>query len=125
MNEEISLDPADPFDSVIIEMIRTNRKKRADYAGEDWWTQNFYDTAYQTGTTAGIACENHISTKQSRLRTLFKSLKRAPKNETIEDTLMDRAVYSVISVGLWREGGYDEKTELVLAPWQGDLLEPR
>lgn len=124
MNDKIELNPEDPFNAVIIDMVRKNREKRADYAGNDWWTQNFYDSAYQNNSTAGESCENLIATKQSRLRVLMKP-GRKPHNEPVEDTLLDRAVYSVISVGLYREGGYDRKSELVLGPWQGDTVEPR
>jgi hypothetical protein len=103
---EVTLDPMDPFERVLIEMVTLNRLKRADYAGDDKWTANFYDSAYQTNTTAGHACELLLSTKASRLRTLLKP-GREPKNEPVRDTLRDRAVYSAIAVGIWDEGGYE------------------
>lgn len=107
----VTLDPDDPFDSILIDMVRINRAKRNDYAGQDWWTQNFIDSAYMTNTTPGHSCEILIGTKQSRLRTLLKPAVKA-KNESIEDTIMDRAVYSVIAVGIYREGGYNRDAEL-------------
>lgn len=112
MPENITLDPDDPFDSILIDMVRINRSKRSDYAGQDWWTQNFIDSAYATNTTPGHSCEILLATKNSRLRTLLKPSAK-PKNESIEDTIMDRAVYAVIAVGIYREGGYDRNAELV------------
>lgn len=108
----ITLDESDPFENVLIEMVELNRKKRADYAGDDWWSQNFYDSAYQTNSTAGNACELLLSTKASRLRNLFKP-GRKPKNESVRDTLLDRAVYSSISLGLYDEGGYSHSPLIV------------
>lgn len=107
----VTLDPQDPFERVITEMVALNRLKRADYAGaSDNVFQNFYDSAYQLGQSGGHSVEQLIGTKQSRLRTLlpmFWSRKGRPKNEGIRGTLLDRAVYSAISVGIWDEGGYD------------------
>lgn len=113
-DETITLDPDNDFEAVLIKMVRTSRAKRADYAGdgeEDHPWQNFYDTAYQMSSTAGHSVETLISTKQARLRILLSKLWRraggGPKNEPIEDTLLDRAVYSVIALCIWNEGGYD------------------
>lgn len=106
------LNEDDPFESIVLEMVKINRKKRGDYAGTDWWTQNFYDSAYQTNSTAGHSVEQLIATKQSRLRVLSKPGK-VPNNESILDTLIDRAVYSVLAVGIYNEGGYDVNKKLV------------
>lgn len=107
------LDLDDPFDQIIKDMVVTNRKKRADYAGDSHWLQNFYDTAYQLSGTGGQSCELLIATKQARLRVLLDpKSNRSPANEAIEDTLLDRAVYSVLAVGLYREHGYDKSRPL-------------
>lgn len=113
MSEEITLDPNNDFESVLIKMVQTSRAKRADYAGDgedDHPWQNFYDSAYQLGNTAGHSVETLIATKQARLRILMPKFwegKGGPKNEPIKDTLLDRAVYSVIAVCLWNEEGYN------------------
>lgn len=112
---EITISDEDPFEKVLMEMVTLNRKKRADYAGDEWWTQNFYDTAYQNNDTAGRACEFLISTKQSRLRVLSQP-GRSPKNESIRDTILDRAVYSSIALGLYDEGGYNHGPLTVTEP---------
>lgn len=107
-DEDWTLDHNEPFDAVLIDMLRTHRAKRKDYAGDGHPNQNFYDTAYQLSSTAGLSCEQLLATKAARLRVLLPALAEGPKpaNESIEDTLLDRAVYSVLALTIWREGGY-------------------
>lgn len=101
-----TLDPTDPFERILIEAVRLNRKKRHDYsAGEDPW-QNFYDSAVQVNDTPGKSVETLIATKQARLRSLLFTGKE-PANEAIRDTLIDRLVYSVIAISLFDRGTYD------------------
>lgn len=105
----IELTPDNAFESVLIKMVEMHRKKAIDYAGKDHPNQNFYDTGYQLSLTGGHSVEALISTKQARLRVLLPQYWNAqirPANEGIEDTLLDRAVYSVIAMTLWKEGGY-------------------
>ena len=105
----IELNPDDPFEAVLIDMVKMNRRKRKDYAGDGNPWQNFYDSAYQLGQTAGHSVETLIGTKQARLRVLLPNFWNdgpEPNNESIEDSLIDRAVYSTISVSIWRENGY-------------------
>jgi len=103
---DITLDPNDQFEAVVMEMVRTNRKKRADYAGDGHIFQNFYDSAYQLGLTPGYSVETLVATKQSRLRVLGVEDKRIVNNESKRDTILDRAVYSVIALALYDEGSY-------------------
>lgn len=109
----IELNPDDPFEAVLIEMVTLNRSKRHDYAGQDHWAQNFYDTAYQTNSNAGTSCELLVATKQSRLRVILKP-GHAVSNESTRDTLRDRAVYSAIAVGIYDEGGYAVDSPLIV-----------
>jgi hypothetical protein len=114
---EITLDPENDFEAVLIKMVETSRAKRADYAGEGYPWQNFIDSAYQVGLTAGHSVEALIATKQARLRVLLPSHWQGgegPRNESIEDSLLDRAVYAVIANCLWRDGGYEERRQ----PWE-------
>lgn len=112
----ITLDPSNDFESVLIKMVQTSRRKRADYAGDgadDNPWQNFYDSAYQLGETAGLSVEQLIATKQARLRVLLRKYwdnGSGAQNEPIDDTLLDRAVYAVIALCVWNEGGYVKKT---------------
>jgi hypothetical protein len=91
-------------------MAETHRKKAKDYAGNDHPNSNFYHTGAQLGLTSGHAVESLIATKQARLRVLLPALwaneNNGPANEGIDDTLLDRAVYSVIALTIWNEGGY-------------------
>jgi hypothetical protein len=122
--ERITLDPGYPFEAVLIEMVKTHRRKRSDYAGDEGNpNQNFIDVAYQTGLTPGHSCEALIAVKQARLRVLLakfwheklqRGIKDAQvaKNESVGDTLLDRAVYAVIACTLWQEGSYGRKPQL-------------
>lgn len=105
----IKLNPDNPFEAVLIQMVETHRKKAKDYAGGDHPNQNFYDSGYQLGQSGGHSVETLIATKQARLRVLlpqFWTGSGTPSNEGIEDTLLDRAVYAVIALTIWNEDGY-------------------
>lgn len=104
--ESVTLNLDDPFDAVIKEMIDLHKAKASDYAGDEDQFQNFVDSATQTNDVAGKSIETLIATKQARLRHLLFT-DRKPKNEAVRDTLVDRAVYSVISVGAFDSGLYD------------------
>lgn len=109
MTSKVELDPTDPFEAALIKIATTRRSKSQDYSGDNHPNQNFYDVGYQLGQTGGHAVESLIGTKQARLRVLLpRHWKDAasPNNEPIPDTLLDRAVFSVISMTIWEEGGY-------------------
>jgi len=106
----MNLDLENPFEAVLAKMVETHRAKAKDYAGEDHPNQNFYDSAYQLDLTAGHSVESLIATKQARLRILLPQLWHGgdkPANEGIADTLLDRAVYSVIAMTIWEDGDYE------------------
>jgi hypothetical protein len=95
---------SDPFDRVLEEIRALNRSKRADYADTDPWS-NFRDAGRQVNSGAGTAVEVLIGTKQSRLRQLLQP-GRTPANESVRDSLIDRACYSIIAVALHDAGLY-------------------
>lgn len=97
----------DPFDAVLEEIRELNERKRSDYTGGDPW-ENFKDSARQTNTTPGMSAETLIATKQSRLRQLLKA-GRVAVNEPVRDSLLDRAVYSIIALALYDAGLYEEE----------------
>lgn len=107
---DVVLDPEEPFEAILIQLVKTHRLKRQDYAGNDHPNQNFYDSAYQLSQTAGHSVEGLIATKQARLRillpTLWQNPNAKPNNEGIRDTLLDRAVYSGIALTIWDDDGY-------------------
>lgn len=100
-----SLNLDDPFEVVVWDMVQMNRRKRADYAGDGNPFQNFIDSAYQLNSVPGMSCEQLIATKQARLRNLIGS-GRTPQNESVEDTILDRAVYAAIALAMYRQGLY-------------------
>lgn len=56
---------------------------------------NFEDSARHAGTTTAQAIEVLVGTKEARRQNL-ETAKLTPKNESLEDTLLDRAVYCII-----------------------------
>lgn len=79
----------------------TFAKKNADYADDSrTWDSNFRDVSEQMGWSGPAeSCEALIAVKQARLRSM-RSNGRLPQNESVSDTILDRAVYSVIALGL-------------------------
>jgi hypothetical protein len=109
--KNVELNADNDFEAVLIEMVELHRRKAQDYASPGEENSNFRDTAHQLNMTSGHSVELLIATKQARLRVLLpKHWKKegAPANEPIQDTLLDRAVYSVIALTIWNEGGYDK-----------------
>lgn len=101
---------ADPFDEVLAEVSVINRKKRADYATDENPWSNFKAGGDQVGQPAGVAVEVLIAIKQARLRELLFS-GRVVNNESVRDTLLDRATYSLIALAMFDEGLYEEDAE--------------
>ena len=94
----LTLDPSHPFEEVLVGIVETYRRKANDYVrnGESPW-DNFDSVEGATGTTHGTAVEVLIATKQARLAAL-RTREGGPLNESVEDTLLDRAVYSIIAL---------------------------
>ena len=100
----MELDPKDPFERVLIEMAETSRKKSHDYAQDADRFSNFRATSKKfPGMTPLDACDFNIAQKEARLDNL-RTRDTGPLNESVGDTYLDRAVYSVIAVALYREG---------------------
>lgn len=76
--------------------------KNADYADGSSWRSNFDDVGRQMAIPGEDACEMLIAVKQARLRSLRTS-GRLPANEAVEDTILDRAVYSLIALAMQLE----------------------
>lgn len=98
-SDHVYLDPNDDFESVLIDMVKMNRKKRADYASEDDVIQNFRRNADMAWGEFNIFmdCYTMVTRKILRVQNLMqKGMK--PKNESLEDTLIDLAVYSVLLI---------------------------
>jgi hypothetical protein len=102
------LDPTDPFESILLDMVTLHRKKKADYGSDDNPLSNFdkvaalvpipeYDATYD--------CLTMVIRKLSRIENLVNKAggwKVKAKNESLEDSLIDLAVYSVLLLELYR-----------------------
>ena len=97
MSEDLTLNPDDPIERVLLDIVRTNRAKRADYAQDGNIFSNFEQAAFAAGTSVEQGIEYMIATKQARLVAL-RTNGRPPANESVYDTKLDRAVYSVIAL---------------------------
>lgn len=87
------LDPNDPFERAVMDIVTMNRKKRKDYSadGSIWW--NFDATGDLTGLRRDQVIWVNICQKVNRLRSLVD---RKPTNESTIDTKLDLAVYSIL-----------------------------
>jgi len=107
----MQLDPNDPFDSAVIKLVAMNRKKRADYAADSDWASNFRDVASNLALSGFGAAESALVlllTKVARLRSLrLNGRMEDPSNESVLDTYLDLAVYSIIVYALVSEGSDD------------------
>ncbi len=100
MKDAITLDETDPFESTLIEIVKTFRKKNADYADGASWSSNFEDVASQMNFAHPVqAADALIAVKQARLRSLSTKGVQ-PQNESVLDTYLDRSVYSIIAYAL-------------------------
>lgn len=112
MSEVVMLDIKDPIDSILAEMVKLNRRKRADYAKDSDPLSNFYETAAimrgkgYADWTAMTSAEYAIAIKQARLGALRDNGRLdQTQNESVRDTLLDNAVYSVLLLAI-----YDRET---------------
>lgn len=102
----VVLDESDPFEKVLINIVETNRRKRADYAADGTPFSNFEETAGWAHFEAPwLSALFNVQQKMSRLKSLRGNGRLAdPANEAVTDTLLDLAVYSIIAYAIY----YDE-----------------
>lgn len=102
MEETVTtLDSQDPFEKAILDIVKMNRKKRADYALDGNPFSNFEFTSSVMGM--GGAEESaifNVAQKLARLSSL-RGNRRLPQNEAVEDTYLDLAVYGVIAYAIY------------------------
>lgn len=101
--ESFILNPDDEFEKHLIDIVAMNRRKRADYASEENIYNNF---DYVAGATQGMVsaleyCDIMVTMKNGRLMNLRG---KEAANETVEDTYVDRAVYAILALGMYRRG---------------------
>ena len=90
-----------PIDRALTTIGAIFASKNADYADQsERWDSNFSDVARQMAwDSPREAAEVLIAVKQARLRAL-RTNDRQPANEAVGDTILDRAVYSVIALAM-------------------------
>lgn len=98
--EPILLDEDDPFESILIDLVKTNRVKGMQYgdAGGDPF-HNFYEIALATGLSPRQVCEVLLQKHQGQIKKYFGSRTHTPG---VDDAMIDRAVYAIISIELYR-----------------------
>ena len=92
----------DRFDTLLDEMKRINREKRHDNANKKDVFANFR-ICELGGIPAWKGCLVRLSDKFSRIMQFMKEEKLEVKDEKIEDTLLDLANYSLITLILYQE----------------------
>jgi hypothetical protein len=107
MNNEIVLDENDPFENALIQIVKTNRAKRRDYALDGDPFSNFKATSDLMGIKDFGPAESaffNIVQKIARLQSLRANGRlNDTVNESALDTYLDLAVYSVILLAIVRE----------------------
>lgn len=113
----LRLDPDDPFESVLIPIIETNRKKRRDYASDDDIFSNFAGTARFAGFEADwLSALFNCSQKLERMSALrLNGRLNDPANEAVADTLLDNAVYGIIALAIYARDQRREENRLATA----------
>jgi hypothetical protein len=89
-----------PIRRAISRMCDVLGAKNADYATDASWRSNFDDMAAQEILQGAYqAADLLVELKQSRLRAL-RSSGRRPRNESVDDTYLDRANYATLALAL-------------------------
>jgi hypothetical protein len=90
------------FYELLEKIAQLHSDKNHDYAGEDNPLRNFYKCE-QMGVDAFTGVMVRLSDKWSRLESFMKQGRLNVKDESIEDTLMDNAVYSLLAIIIRQE----------------------
>jgi len=105
-DELLKLNPEDPFERVLIDMVAMNRRKRRDYALDGSPFSNFDTTAAAMGMPGFGAVESaifNVNQKLARLRSLRANGRLDDTaNETVDDTYLDLAIYACIALAISR-----------------------
>ena len=102
MKEEMEYFGHPQFYELLEEMKRIHSKKNHDYAGTENPFKNFR-ISEDIGIPAWKGCLIRMSDKFSRICNFAKKEQYKVKDENIEDTLMDLAIYALIDIILYRE----------------------
>ncbi len=90
------------FYELLDQMRDLHSRKNHDYAGSGTPLRNFYKCK-EMGVTPFTGVMVRLSDKWSRIESFMKQGILEVKGESVEDTLMDNAVYSLLAILLLRE----------------------
>lgn len=90
------------FYELLDQMADLHSRKNHDYAGSDNPLRNFYKCK-QMGIDPFTGIMVRLSDKWSRLESFMKQGVLEVSNESVIDTLMDNAVYSLLAIILYEE----------------------
>ena len=90
------------FHEIVKEMVELHDKKNRDYAGTEYLS-NFLMCEKYVGVPAWVGCIIRLSDKMARIMNLAKSDEISVGDEKITDTLMDLAVYAIITRILYED----------------------
>lgn len=88
------------FSVIVDEMKVLHSRKNHDYAGENYLSD--LTASNRMGVEAWVNVSLRLQQKMSRLENFVKRRKLEVKDEGIEDTLKDLAVYSVLALILYK-----------------------
>jgi hypothetical protein len=112
---QIVLNPDDPFESALISMVQTARRKRADYARDGSPFSNFETTSEMLGIPGWTRIDSaffNVLQKIARLKALRANGRMDdPQNESVIDTYLDLAVYAVLTYAMARISQEPEQSE--------------
>jgi len=89
------------FDAILEELRELHERKGADYGTDEDQLANIR-ASEGFGVQAWMGAVLRANDKMSRLKTFCR--KGMLRNESVEDSLRDLAVYAIISLQLYREG---------------------
>jgi len=84
------------FHQIVEEMVELHDRKNHDYAGSDY-LPNFLMCEKHMGIPAWKGCIIRLSDKMARIMNVARDDETSVGDETITDTLMDLAVYAIIT----------------------------
>ena len=90
------------FHEIVNEMVDLHDRKNHDYAGNDYLS-NFLMCEKHMGIPGWKGCIIRLSDKMARIMNVARDDETSVGDETITDTLMDLAVYAIITRILYEE----------------------
>jgi hypothetical protein len=100
-SKRITLDPTDEFEEQLIQIALMHREKAEQYGSAEDALNNFYVAAVHLDCTPLLAAIAFQAKHEARLTKWLRD--ECPTDGAgVEDMFIDRAVYSVIQLVLWR-----------------------